>query len=272
MGLWRKLKDKIGAAVARNALLRPPRLIAVIVGAGVLVGLIFAGYYFEGSGFGAYTNPSGVVERGKTFWDWLELLIIPATLAAGGLWFSSARTKEEREIAEERTQETALQTYLDQMSKLLIDKALASDPKPETKDVARIWTLTIVRRVNGERKGIVVRFLHESNLIQGSNPIVSLEDADLTGAALGMAKLMGVTLHRGEPLGGETRIGGPHRCVPSGANLFGVDLCAAKLSRANLSRAILAEADLTGADLSGANLTGAHLFCGAILAGRHSQG
>jgi hypothetical protein len=240
-------KDK-SASSASNAWLRFPRLVAVIVAAVLLLAvLILAGYPYEWTGFGTYTTTpwdvvqkSGEVVRYKTLWDWLELLIIPATLLVGGYLLSRAEKRrddertlqsiqEDREIAEQRTQETALQTYLDQMAKLLIENALGSTPTPEAKDVARVWTLTVVRRVDAERKGIVLQFLHESKLVQRGGPIVSLTYADFSGADLGWA------------------------------DLSGADLSWANLSRADLSRANLHGADLRGTDLRTANLTGADL-------------
>ena len=129
------------------------------------------------------------------------------------------------------------------MSKLLIDNALSSEMKPEVKDawanVARVWTLTLLRRVNGERKGIVLRFLYESNLIQGSDPIVSLVEADLIGADLRGANLRGANLAE--------------------ACLEGAGIEGSNLSGADLRGAILAEACLEWTDLSGADLSGAAL-------------
>ncbi len=68
-----------------------------------------------------------------TLWDWLKLLVGPAVIAAGGLWFNRQQREreleiarqqreQELEIAERRTQDEALQAYLDQMSDMLIPK------------------------------------------------------------------------------------------------------------------------------------------------------
>src|SRR6266699_3795436 len=56
-------------------------------------GLIWAAYYFGWTG-------SGFLK--KTFWDWLQLLIIPVALAAAALYFNWANTRTERQIARER--------------------------------------------------------------------------------------------------------------------------------------------------------------------------
>ena len=70
---------------------------------------------------------------GITLWDWLKLLVVPAVIAGGGLWFNRQQRERELEIArkqreqelelaQRRTQDEALQVYLDQMSDMLIPK------------------------------------------------------------------------------------------------------------------------------------------------------
>src|ERR671911_1606237 len=75
---------------------------------------------------------------GQTVWDWLHLLsalAIPVVLAAAGLWFTAQqdqrqqqietdRAEAERELAEQRAQDEALQAYLDQMSQLMLERKL----------------------------------------------------------------------------------------------------------------------------------------------------
>jgi hypothetical protein len=44
----------------------------------------------------------------RTFWDWLQLLIVPAVLAAGGVWFNLQQREREQQIANDRAQDEAL--------------------------------------------------------------------------------------------------------------------------------------------------------------------
>ena len=71
----------------------------------------------------------------KTLWDLLQLLIVPLALAVIGFVFTmqqdqrqqqieNQRAQAERELAEQRAQDEALQAYLDQMSSLLLEKDL----------------------------------------------------------------------------------------------------------------------------------------------------
>ena len=86
--------------------------------------LIFAAYHFDWTGTG-FTN--------KTLWDWLQLLIIPLALAIIALLFNLASTRTEQKIANQRYEqdqkialdkqrEDLLQTYLNRMSELLLEK------------------------------------------------------------------------------------------------------------------------------------------------------
>jgi hypothetical protein len=205
--------------------------------------------------------------KDRTFWDWLDLLIVPSVLAIGGYLFTRSenqRTLEDadrqraldREISDERRQDDMLQAYLDGMSRLLTDKeqplhSAKWGDSPST--VARARTLTVLGRLDRERKRSVVQFLFESgliykertlldesNLIKRQHNIVSLTHADLSGANLSGAVLFDVDLFR--------------------ANLFRAKLQGATLFRDNLREANLSEADLSGADLSEANLNEAQLF------------
>ncbi len=39
---------------------------------------------------------------GITLWDWIKLLIVPAVIAGGGLWFNRQQRERELEIAREQ--------------------------------------------------------------------------------------------------------------------------------------------------------------------------
>jgi hypothetical protein len=172
-------------------------------------------------------------------------LIIPAVLVGVGLWFNRQQRKQELQIADRRAQDEALadrraqdealQAYLDQFSDMLIpsSKDLPSlykaRPGDSLSSVARAWTLTVLPRLDGDRKARVVQFLYKSGLISRERPVLALNEANLIEAEL------------------------------SGANLMLADLSKANISEANLKRAILIDADLTKANLRGANLSGANL-------------
>src|SRR5437588_6410007 len=102
--------------------------------------------------------------RGKTLWDWLQLLIIPTVLAIGGYIFNltlsrneqkstQLRDQTEREIAADNQREAALQAYLDSMSELLLHENLRnSGAEDEVRKIARVRTLTVLPRLDPKRK------------------------------------------------------------------------------------------------------------------------
>src|SRR5215208_4802762 len=122
-------------------------------------------------------------------------------------------------------------------------RGLCVNPKTETRSVP--WgarTLTVLPRLDGDRKGIVVQFLYESGLILRVRRVLDLRGADLIGANLRGAVLLGLNLS-GASL--------------KGANLSWATLGVADLSDANLEGAELYLATLEKADLRSADLEGA---------------
>jgi hypothetical protein len=139
--------------------------------------------------------------------DWLQLLIVPLALVIIGFLFTAQqdrrqqqiedqraqqaqkienqRAKAEQELAEQRAQDEALQAYLDQMSNLLLEKALRSaDEDSEVRSLARARTLTVLGRLDSGRKEKLLQFLYEAELIQKANPVIDLDGADLQGIDL----------------------------------------------------------------------------------------
>jgi uncharacterized protein YjbI with pentapeptide repeats len=199
----------------------------------------------------------------KTLWDWMQLLSVPAALAASAFLFYLAlsrneqktaqrRDQTERDIASDNQREVLLRGYFSQLSELLLGNRLRlSDPYSEERYLARAQTMTILPRLDATRKRSLLLFLYESKLVntEGVAGIVQLKGADLNRVDLHKANLRGVYL--------------------SGADLSKADLSEANLNGANLSSIDLSEADLSGtqlskASLSGANLSQANLFCARL--------
>jgi Pentapeptide repeats (8 copies) len=173
-----------------------------------------------------------------TLWDWIKLLIIPAAIAAAGVWFNQQQREREQDIAQQHTQDEALQAYLDHISQLLTDKEPSlrnAQPDDEVRTLARARTLTVLARLDGRRKGTVVRFLYEANLIKRERVILDLWEADLSGADLTGADLRDADL--------------------AGTNLHRADLYYAKLMAADLREAYLNEAALNYANLTNTEVT-----------------
>jgi hypothetical protein len=213
------------------------------------VAILLAGYSASWTGFGDYTLPNGDFLRGKTLWDWMELLIIPGVLAGGAYYLNRSERKNEREIATDRQQEAALQSYIDRMAELLLEKKLRTTENEEVRDVARTRTLTVLRGLDPIRKGSVLKFLFEAGLINRERPIINLSGANLYLAILQFADLSGANLQNVH--------------MPN-ADLSRTDLRGADLQGTNLQDAKLWGTNLEGANLQSASLPGAFLY-GAIL-------
>jgi hypothetical protein len=210
------------------------------VGGYALLWLAIRGYSVSWTGFG---NTTGTV---KTLWDWMNLLLMPLVLAGGVFLVNRSRRADEqqraekraaleREIARDRQQETSFQNYIDRMSELLQKDKLSKFSSDEVRNVAKVRTLTVLRGLDGKRKGAVLLFLKDSGVIDRGEAVIDLCEADLRGASLVNANLYRINL--------------------SDTNLSGADL-----RGANLSKSYLGDVDLSGANLSGANLNGADLF------------
>jgi uncharacterized protein YjbI with pentapeptide repeats/drug/metabolite transporter superfamily protein YnfA len=196
----------------------------------------------------------------KTLWDWLDLLIIPVVLAIGGYLFTRSENRATRTSAEQRAQDEALQAYLDQIGQMLLDKEKPlrqSNEADEVRTLARARTLTVLERLDGDRKGSVARFLYESGLINRDRtttietaPIVNLKKADLRGAILSRTNLELANLYRADLKRANLR-----GAVLSQASLFRADLKEADLRGTDMRNTILYFADLEEANLLNAKVT-----------------
>jgi uncharacterized protein YjbI with pentapeptide repeats len=208
----------------------------------------------------------------KTGLDLLQAVAaisIPIVVVVMGAIFTRAQSESQQKAEEQRAQGTALQSYLDQMSELLIDGDLRnSNQDDEVRTLARARTLTILNSLDGQSKGSVMRFLKEAELIEQGKfhdrsdyPIINLYRADLAEADLTYGNLYRTDLFQanlsGADLSGASMLD---------ASLIDADLSGADLSGADMSRTVLTLADLSGANLAGNDLTTSTLD-GADLSG-----
>jgi uncharacterized protein YjbI with pentapeptide repeats len=213
---------------------------------------------------------------GMTLRDWIGAMATPLTILiaiAGLLWgvyqfntqqLDNAKTQSMQELDNtaqslDQQRQTILDTYFDRMQELLLakpDDFKASNPGDQYQALAQARTYSALRSLDGARKGTLIRYLWAAKLIDGPQPIISMLEADLSGAMFFNADLSGINL--------------------SGADLVNSDLSSASLIGANLSSASLIDADLRSADLSGADLLLTDLggagfdsakLCGAYIGG-----
>src|SRR4051812_42863318 len=169
------------------------RFIKWVIAATLLLGaviMIVLGYWlkWDWTGF-----------KGKTLWDWLNLLgvlAIPLAVGFGTIWFTSQQGKMSNAENIDNQRETALLAYIDAISELMLNNHLHkivkydkqstlflvdSSHKSEECDmagqIARVRTLTVLRRLDETRKGRVVQLLYESGLLANDIPLVWLGGA-----------------------------------------------------------------------------------------------
>ncbi len=198
--------------------------------------------------------------RGKTLWDWLQLLIVPAILGFCLSWFNLSENVRARRSVGEHARESMLQSYIGWLENLLLGEELRiSGPKSEVRNIANKRTVAVLRQLDGERKRFLLRYLYELELIYEDDHVLTLGGAigrhhlrlraDLNGARLNELNLTEIYLTRVDLIGADLRKSSLVKANLIGANLQGADLREADLS----------EAKLFGANLSGANLSGANL-------------
>jgi uncharacterized protein YjbI with pentapeptide repeats len=192
----------------------------------------------------------------KTLWDLLGLL---ATLAIPLVLYlfqvseqrrSEERTKVEKEqadelsklekaIAEDSLREQVFEAYIDRIAQILINQTTRTElfkngglKDNSIRDVARMRTVTILRRLEGDtkRQNRIIDFLRDAELLK-----FLLKNADFKGINLEGINFSGIDFSRAVFVG-------------------------AKLSNANFSKADLSRADFSSANLRGANFTEAELF------------
>jgi uncharacterized protein YjbI with pentapeptide repeats len=249
-----------------------------------LIAVIVLGYLFNWPWVGVndgYNKIPLEQPSSKTIWDWLQLLIIPIMLATGGYIFNATLSRNEQRSSQDDQQEGTLQSYLHGMSDLLLEKQLrTSQPNDEVRNVARAITLAALRKLNSERKLVLIRFLFESNLFN----IIKLDDADLSGILLRNITLRDLEMHYAIVTNVFFDNFNFERCDFDDTNfsnstytgikvisssLRGVNFSHTKMTNLDFTGSSLIEADLSyanlsnvifrNADLSNANFTGARL-------------
>lgn len=257
---------------------RVRRLALVFLGAIGLGAFIWWGYSLGWTGFGPGINAEGKWIPAKMLWDWLTLAGVPVMLALVAYLFSRRQKQIELQQTTDIQRENALQLYFNEISKLLFERNLRqSKPDHEVRVIARALTLSVLRHLDGERKGAVMRFLLDTRLVQQNESapelelgVISLAGADLTGANLASVNLENVDLSDVDLHGAnldwakfkdaigadQAKLDAKWRIVSKAARrIFPEDLLRGQdMRNANLSGVSLTDRDLGGTDLTGAIL------------------
>jgi hypothetical protein len=250
---------------------------------------------------------SGYIGIGdKKFWDYLELLIVPAALAFGVYWLNQRQTEREHqadaaqrerelEVENQRAQDTTLQTYIDKLGRLVdAYRSSVSDVKDARLEYER-WSRTnkVYKNVTADAKGNLedprggggsIGANHLKDSLQAAQG--NYEDADIkrksrlteirTQTLTVLDRIEDRLQGADEPRGYKRRKKAVMRALdeqgllnlggPETISIEDANFTYADLKSMNLSPKNLQKARLTGADLSDTDLVGADLT-GADLKG-----
>jgi len=158
--------------------------------------------------------------------------------------------------------ENSLQTYLDRISELILEKELKGPGRGDNaRNIARVRTLTTLDQLDGKRKAILLRFLFESGLLNQRNLVIELSGANMRNADFFKVDFDEVDL--------------------SGVDfqqsvLMYVNFQRSSLKRSDLSNSKLYVVEFDGADLAGLRAIGTSFaftdFAGANLCGASFKG
>ena len=248
------------------------RVALAFLGVTSLGAFIWWGYSLKWTGFGPTFNADGKWVPSKTLWDWLTLAGVPVMLALVAYIFSRKQKEIELRQTTDIQRENALQSYFSEISKLLLERNLGqSDAEDEVRVIARALTLSVLRSLDGDRKGAVMRFLIDARLVQGK---LDIRDADLRNADLRHVYFHGFNLRNVDLRGAkldwanfknadgweEAKLDRKWQVVAQAATRCSLEtlLRGQDLRNANLKDMSLYNCDLRGTDLRGAVLDGAH--------------
>ncbi len=242
-----------------------------------------------------YIKPENATQRKDTVQVYAlvvagAIAAITAAVGLTNLYFSRRNLeqqqealRQQRKLEARRAQDTALQAYYQQVGQLLIEHNLFATEREDIKLLVRAQTLTVLRELDGQRKEGIVVFLYGAQLINGDEPIINLEHADLTGVNLNDINLWQVEQQKGTRVslvksdlrkasfihsrlnnanleGTDLRGATFHKAILPAANLRNADIREqTDLTQADLRHAVLMNARLNEADLQGAKLTDANL-------------
>ncbi len=246
----------------------------------VLAGLILIGYATVWTGFGEFITETGEIQRGKTLWDWFDLLLLPLVIAgtvsalAVWKWRSDRRQAElqleqERELAWKKVESELQMADLRKDSHLEASEIQSRTNRVIAKDrlheetlnvyLDRMSELVLERGLQNADPDDTVRTIARSRTLTA---LVGL-DSERKGTILEFlysAKLINLSDKVGDLMLQVDLVDTKRPPVDlAHADFSGAYLAATTLKGADLQEVDFRMADLRGCDLSGANLRGADL-------------
>jgi len=195
-----------------------------------------------------FLRPDWMGFRGKSLWDWLSLLAVPALIGFATVLINAAQADIERV----RLQELSVQQYIDRISELSLDARAIANPT-QSMAIGRAQTTAILQVTDKDRTGRILRFLQEMNLLQ--KYAVNLENLDFSNAELKGLRLDNMDFEGSDLRGADLESGSFRNVDFEEADLRGADLEDADFRGADFEDAKVKGAELDHTDLRGADLS-----------------
>jgi len=134
------------------------------------------------TGFFECTDLDSKKQRGKTLWDWMQLLIIPIMLLTIGRWYSNVTRESDLAIADEQLQKQKLANYLNKMEDYMLNRGLREAKDQDDSSIvymAQIQSIAALRSVDTKRQELILQFLYDvglSDIFAGA----SMDNIDLS--------------------------------------------------------------------------------------------
>src|SRR5215210_6376973 len=148
----------------------PALLITIVLAAGIILGWWSWKTLIGWRALVDYINPRGASQKKEALQVYAVIVAgviasITAAVGLANLRLTRKNLEQQRVLEAERAQEDALQSYFEQMGDLMTDHNLINTEREDIRQVARSQTVTLLARLDGARKGSLVRFLHAAGLI-----------------------------------------------------------------------------------------------------------
>jgi uncharacterized protein YjbI with pentapeptide repeats len=244
------------------------RTLNIIITIILIIGLSYIGYLAvlpdppAWTGFGESTK-SPNIEPAKTLFDWLKLLIIPLSLALLGWTYKEAEKSKNLRFEKERSRDQSVTAFFDVITDLILSHDLVGSPSVQTRAMAKTRINMTLSQLDGARKGQVLQFLYESDLID-INPKLRLLGANFNDSILDNIVLGGSEIRGANFKGASLKDSNLNQIVLNSSNFEKADLSGSKVDNAdfgytNLKSCKLKNMDLTTVDFFGADLSKADL-------------
>lgn len=205
--------------------------------------------------------------EGKGLWDLLDLLLIPVSLIILGSVLDTVENQRTIQNRLEEQRETALQVFLQAITSLILDHDLLNATNQRFISLAQIRLNSIIPMLDGRRKGLIVEFLADEELISSSTTTPKLNLNNLmvqdlvvkSGLNLKKCQFIGSDLRHSNLKGVRFSYGVFTNANLAGSDLTGAILDHARFRGADLRNVILAQSDLYLTNFSRADLRGTNL-------------